>query len=132
MGVEWSRGKLGGCEWKRKMNNTGATRDEQRQFERLNEQMDEFGLIQIIDEPTRENTLDLIYTNESSMIMNVECTKSSLSDHDRIEITTNIKARKDDESEKKKKRENEMGMRGLNYTDENIEWDKIGTELEEI
>ena len=103
--VEWTRGKLGGCEWKRKIN-TGATRDEQRQFERLNEQMDEFGLIQIIDEPTREeNTLDLIYTNESSMIMNVECIKSSLSDHDRIEITTNIKTRKDDESENKKKRE---------------------------
>merc|ERR1712215_565096 len=78
-----------------------------------------------------ENTLDLIYTNESSMIMNVECTKSNLSDHDRIEITTNIKTRKDDELGNKK-RENEMGMRGLNYTDENIEWDKIRTELEEI
>ena len=129
--VEWTRGKLGGCEWKRKIN-TGATRDEQRQFERLNEQMDEFGLIQIIDEPTREeNTLDLIYTNESSMVMNVECTKSNLSDHNRIEITTNIKTRKEDELENKK-RENEMGMRGLNYTDENIEWDKIRTELEEI
>ena len=25
-----------------------------------------------------------------------------------------------------------MGMRGLNYTDENIEWDKIRTELEKI
>ena len=69
--------------------NTGATRDEQRQFERLNEQMDEFGLIQIIDEPTREeNTLDLIYTNKTSMIMNVESIKSSLSVHARIEITT--------------------------------------------
>ena len=74
---------------------TGATWDEQRHFERLNEQMDEYGHIQIIDEPTREeNTLDLIYTNESSMVMNLECTKSNLSDHDRIEITTNIKIRK--------------------------------------
>ena len=57
--------------------------------------MDEFGLIQVVDEPTREeNTLDLIYTNETSMIMNVESIKSSLSDHDRIEITTNIKIEK--------------------------------------
>ena len=48
--------------------------------------MDEFGLIQIIEEPTREeNTLDLIYTNKTSMIMSVESTKSSLSDHNRIE-----------------------------------------------
>ena len=36
------------------------------------------------------------------MIMNVESTKSSLSDHNRIEITTNIKTRKDDESKDKK------------------------------
>ena len=32
----------------------------------------------------------------------------------------------------KKKKENDMGMRRLNYTDENIEWDKIRKELEEI
>ena len=36
------------------------------------------------------------------------------------------------ENQKIKKSENDMGMRGLNYTDENIEWDKIRTELEEI
>merc|ERR1712121_517203 len=48
--VEWTRGKLGECEWNKKKN-TGATRDDQRQFESLNEQMDEFGLLQIVDEP---------------------------------------------------------------------------------
>merc|ERR1712072_1453096 len=69
--------------------------------------------------------------NETSMIMNVENIKSSLSDHDRIEITTNIKTKKDDESEKEKK-ENDMGMRKLNYTDENVEWGKIRKELEEV
>ena len=57
---------------------------------------------EVVDE---ENTLDLIYTNESSMVMNVVCTKSNLSDHNRIEITTNIKTRKEDELENKKKRE---------------------------
>merc|ERR1712034_127190 len=73
---------------------------------------------------------DLIYTNETSMIMNVESIKSSLSDDDRIEITANIKTRKDNESENGKK-DNDMGMRKLNYTDE-IEWDKIRKELEEV
>ena len=108
-----------------KKTDTGATREDQRQFERLNEQMDEFGLIQIIEEPTRvSNTLDLVYTNDASMIMQVETIKSNLSDHDRIEIITNIKTRKEDES-KDKKRENEKSMRKLNYIDENIEWDKI-------
>merc|ERR1712121_543984 len=129
--VEWTRGKLGGCDWNKKKN-TGATREDQRQLESLSEQMDEFGLVQVVDEPTRgENTLDLIYTNETSMIMNVESIKSSLSDHDRIEITTNIKTIKDDESENGKK-ENDMGMRKLNYTDENVEWVKIRKELEEV
>merc|ERR1712121_494802 len=86
----------------------------------------------VVDEPTRgENTLDLIYTNETSMVMNVESIKSSLSDHDRIEITTNIKTIKDDESENGKK-ENDRGMRKLNYTDENVEWVKIRKELEEV
>ena len=131
--MEWIRGKLGGCNWRRKTD-TGATREDQWQFERLNEQMDEFGLIQIIEEPTRvSNTLDLVYTNETSMITQVETIKSNLSDHDRIEITTNIKTRKDGEDkDKNKEKENEKGMRKLNYTDENIEWDKIRKELEEI
>ena len=129
--IEWKQGKHGGCEWKQKTD-TGATREEQKQFERLNEQMDELGLVQIIEEPTREgNMLDLIYTNETSMIIQVENIKSNLSDHDRIEIATNIKTRKDEEL-KDKKRENEISMRKLNYTDENIEWDKIRKELEEI
>merc|ERR1712002_1360009 len=129
--VEWIKGKQEGCEWNKKKN-TGATREDQRQLESLSEQMDELGLVQVVDEPTRgENTLDLIYTNETSMIMNVESIKSSLSDHDRIEITTNIKTKKDDESEKGKK-ENDMGMRKLNYTDENVEWGKIRKELEEV
>ena len=64
--------KTGGCEWRKTMD-TGATKEEQRQYEKLNEQMDEFGLVQIIEEPTREgNMLDLIYTNETSMIIQVE------------------------------------------------------------
>merc|ERR1712236_57456 len=59
---------------------------------------DEFGLVQIIEEPTRgENTLDLIYTNETSMIIQVENIKSTLSDHDRIEVTTNIKTKNEEE-----------------------------------
>merc|ERR1712002_1162261 len=111
---------------------TGATRDEQNQFKRLNEQMDEFGLVQIIEEPTRgENTLDLIYTNETSMIIQVENIKSTLSDHDRIEVTTNIKT-KNEEEIIENKNENDKGMKKLNYNSDNVEWDKIRNELKEI
>ena len=129
--MEWKRIKLGGCEWKRKKD-IGATRAEQRQFERLNEQMDEFGLIQIIEEPKREgNTLDLIYTNETSMIIQVENIKSNLSDKERIEISTNIKTRNEKEP-KDNKNEKERGMKKLNYNSDSVEWDKIRKELEEI
>ena len=95
--LEWKRGRHGGCEWKKKTE-TGATREEKLQFERLNEEMDNLGLVQAIEESTRgKNTLDLIYTNEISMIIQVEVIKSNLSDHDRVELTTNIKYRKNEE-----------------------------------
>ena len=94
--------------------------------------MDNFGLVQAIEEPTRgKNTLDLIYTNEISMIIQVEVMKSNLSDHDRVEITTNIKYRKNEESNGNKNKK-EMGMKKLNYISESIEWKVISKELEEI
>merc|ERR1712236_56019 len=93
---------------------------------------DEFGLVQIIEEPTRgENTLDLIYTNEASMIIQVENIKSTLSDHDRIEVTTNIKTENEEEIIENKN-ENEKGMKNLNYNSDSAEWDKIRKELEKI
>merc|ERR1712105_412908 len=43
-----------------------------------------------IEEPTRkENTLDLMFTNEVSLVTMVEVTKSSYSDHGIIEMSTN-------------------------------------------
>merc|ERR1712002_525048 len=93
---------------------------------------DEFGLVQIIEEPTRTgNTLDLIYTNKTSMIIQVENIKSNLLDHDRIEITTNIKNRNEEETIENIN-ENERGMKKLNYKIDSTEWDKIRRELEEI
>ena len=130
--LEWKRGRHGGCEWKKKTE-TGATREEKLQFERLNEEMDNFGLVQAIEEPTRgKNTLDLIYTNEISMIIQVEVVKSNLSDHDRVELTTNIKYRKNEEESNGNRNKKEMGMKKLNYISESIEWIVIRKELEGI
>ena len=45
--------------------------------------------MQIIDEPTRgENTLDLFFTNETSLVTDVEVNKSTKSDHSKIELST--------------------------------------------
>ena len=46
-------------------------------------------LILIINEPTRgKNTLDLFFTNETSLVTNVKVNKSTKSDHKKIEIRT--------------------------------------------
>ena len=131
--VKWKREINGGCIWEEK-HDAGATREGKMQFERLNVEMDNFGLIQIIEEPTREkNTLDLIYTNEVSMITQVEIMKSNMSDHDRIELTTNIKSGKGQTGlNESRNKEKENCLRKLNFKMKNIEWEKIKKELEAI
>ena len=124
--IKWIREENGGCRWEEKYK-SGATRDGRKQFEKLNEVMDRNSLVQIIEEPTREkNTLDLVYTNEVSMITQVEISKSEMSDHDLIELTTNIKNGKN-QTRKMEKKEN-MSVPNfwqLNFHDENVNWEII-------
>ena len=131
--AKWKRNVNGGCILEEKTN-VGATRESKVQFERLSEEMDNFGLIQIIEESTRDkNTLDLIYTNEVSMITQIEIMKSSMSDHDRVELTTNIKSKKGiNRSIESRNTETENCLHKLNFNSDRIEWEKIKRELEEI
>ena len=47
-------------------------------------------ILQMIEELTREeNMLDLMFTNEVNLVTMIEVTKSSYSDHDIIEMSTN-------------------------------------------
>ena len=125
--VKWKREENGGCTWEEKAE-IGTTKQCKIQFEKLNDVIDNFGLIQIIEEPTRKkNTLDLVYTNEVSMIMQVEVTKSTMSDHDRIELTTNIKRGKILTQSIERKEEN--CLHKMNFNKERIEWDNIKREL---
>ncbi len=58
--------------------------------------MDEGGLTQVIEEPTREtNTLDLVFTNYPEMFTQIDITKTNMSDHNIIELTTVIEDRDD-------------------------------------
>ena len=55
------------------------------------ETMDWFSLVQAIQEPTRkENTLDLVFTNDISIFTQVEVTGTIMSDLNIIEITTTL------------------------------------------
>ena len=56
------------------------------------EVIDKHHLVQMIEEPTREeNTLDLIFTNNPEIITQLDISKTIMSDHNIIEVTTNLK-----------------------------------------
>ena len=128
--IKWNRMENGGCVWKEK-EEVGAIKEAKTQFEILNNAFDEFGLIQIVEEATRDkNTLDLIYTNELTMITHIDVMKTNMSDHNRIELTTNIKSgnnlAKSNEDEIKY---NKSCLCKLDFNIENIEWEEIKKEL---
>ncbi|CAL4121129.1 unnamed protein product, partial [Meganyctiphanes norvegica] len=88
--VKWTKGTHNGCRWE--INSSSTTLDEKAQFLKLTEVVDKYNLVQAIEEPTRErNTLDLVFTNDISIFTHIEVLKSSLSDHNQIEVTTNFK-----------------------------------------
>ena len=77
------------CSWENKTH-TNATCDEKQQFEKLLGICKSHFIIQIIEEPTREgNTLDLMFTNEISLVTMIVDNKTKYSDHNIIEVSTN-------------------------------------------
>merc|ERR1712121_440198 len=84
--IEWRKEQSGACSYRYKQ---AANKDENEQFLELLALCNEHCLTQIIDEPTRgENTLDLFFTNETSLVTDVEVNRSAKSDHKKIEIST--------------------------------------------
>ena len=89
--IEWKRNELGACAWRKNTTDNG-TIDQQKQFDKLLEVVEKYHLIQTVEEPTRiENTLDLVFTNNIDIITQQDVSKTIMSDHNIIEITTNIK-----------------------------------------
>merc|ERR1712240_774515 len=69
-----------------------GTTDQQKQFNKLLEVTDKHHLVQMIEEPTREeNTLEMIFTNNPEIITQLDISKTIVSDHNIIEVTTNLK-----------------------------------------
>ena len=87
--VEWEKNNMEGCTWTYKSHTNACTSDK-NQFENLMLLCEEMCMEQIINTPNRErNVLDLCFTNEAKLIKNIDTTKSAISDHNRIEISTN-------------------------------------------
>ena len=85
----------GACTW-RYEKITNISNDVRMQFIKLMKICDEQCMLQIIEEETRgKNTLDLIYTNEISLVSDIDVNESAISDHHRIEISTNYKIKEE-------------------------------------
>ena len=125
--IEWKRSGVGACSWIMKPGTYG-TEDEKSQFNKLMEIMDNYHLVQAIEEPTRkENTLDLVFTNEIDIIKQVGVSRTILSDHDLIEITTDIEwsGRGIDRSCGQVDLDDD-DLRRLNFHSEKVPWTRIG------
>ena len=87
--VKWKKLSNNSCSWEY-VANTNATIDEKLQFEKLIKICNSPCMLQILEEPTRENnTLDLVFTNETAIATAIEVNKTKISDHNCIEISTN-------------------------------------------
>merc|ERR1712215_579730 len=83
------------------------------------------GMIQIIEETTRkENTLDLVYTNDIGIVANIDVNTSAISDHNKIKITTTYRIKEDKINKKNQVTDNTL--RSLNFHFERkIDWKQI-------
>merc|ERR1711874_585764 len=131
--IEWKRSEVGACSWTMKQGTYG-TEDEKSQFHKMMEIIDKYHLAQSIEEPTRkENTLDLVFTNEIETFKQVEVTRTILSDHDLIEIRTDIEWNEKDRGEGDKQTDmGEGDLHRLNFHSEKIPWPEIQKRLNEI
>merc|ERR1711891_8524 len=93
---------------------------------------DEHCLIQIIEETTRkENTLDLVYTNNIRIVTNIDVNTSAISDHNKIEITTTYRIK--EEKINKKNQVADNTLRSLNFhAERKIDWRQIIKLIKEI
>merc|ERR1711891_89659 len=70
-----------------------------------------------------ENTLDLIFTNEVSLIKDTEVNKSNKSDHSRVEISTNFIIK--EENMQKPHNNKITEIKDVNFHEPNIDWNKV-------
>ena len=129
--IKWIREPCNGCRWEY-VASASASRDEKSQFINLILLLDKYNVIQSIEEPTRgNNTLDLVFTNNIDMFIDIGVTESLLSDHNIIEISTSYKVNQKVEYERTKHK-GETDLWRLNYRNENISWSNINEKIKEI
>ena len=128
--VKWKRLPDNSCSWEYKCH-ANATTDEKQQFEKLLEICNNQFMLQMIEEPTREeNTLDLMFTNEINLVTQIEVTKSSYSDHNMIEMSTNYSFTEKENHNREQSEDTEF--RSFNFHAKTVKWKRIIEMIEDI
>ena len=129
--IKWIKVSCNGCRWEY-VSSASASRDEKAQFLNLILLLDKYNIVQSIEEPTRgNNTLDLVFTNNIDMFIDIGVTKSTLSDHNVIEISTSYKINHTKNNEREKEK-GETALWRFNFRSENISWDTVNEKIKEI
>ena len=79
----------------------------------------------------KKSTLDLVYTNEIDLFIEIGVHKSCMSDHHTIEVVTSYKPKIEKRSSEKLQR-NVNILRGLNFYSEDIKWKEVNNRIREI
>ena len=114
---------------------TGASTDEQEMVKALYELSLDFFLVQQYDCPTHRegNTIDLLFTNNSDIIHNVEALPSASTDHYLMNFSAVYKSC-DTNTEHDDARDQDNAttdFNSLNFFDEDINWDALSDDLSE-
>merc|ERR1712240_970772 len=95
--------------------------------------MNKYYLVQTVEEKTRkDSTLDLVFTNNLDLITQIDVTSTIISDHDIIEIETNIVNNSKKTTENENETDDQVDLRQLNFHHEKIDWERINKILKEM
>ena len=91
------------------------------QYEKLQQITSEYFLTQVIEEPTRgNNILDLLYTNNLDVLLNVKIDQTNMSDHNIIYCSTTYMMKEADPVPVEEKQ-----FLNLNFYDRKINWSRL-------
>ena len=106
----------------------GGTHENQVQANAFLQFAKEQCLQQYLEEPTRKNNiLDVFLTNNDQLTRQIIITETSMSDHNIIQIETNIKIIQEKQNHQIKK--SNFSYRDLNFFNEDISWASIDADL---
>ena len=104
----------------------GGTHENQAQANAFLQFAQEQCLQQYIEEPTRKKKLDVFLTNNGQLTRQIIITETSMSDHNIIQIKTNIKIAEKQNHQIKK---SNSSYRDLNFFNEVISWASTDLDL---